>query len=113
MAGKFYDEEFKRRAVDLYESTPGATIQGIGADLGVSRETLRVWVKTFGTGAKTPSATGPDAGAAPESDTARIARLEAELAAQRAEVKKLVTERDILRSAAKDFSNDPSWPGVG
>ena len=42
MAGKFYDAEFKRRAVELYEQTPGATIQQIAMDLGVSRETMRV-----------------------------------------------------------------------
>ena len=34
MAGKFYDAEFKRRAVELYEQTPGATIQQIAMDLG-------------------------------------------------------------------------------
>lgn len=109
MAGKFYDEEFKRRAVDLYESTPGATIQGIGADLGVSRETLRVWVKTFGTGVKSSPGAGSGAEVVPESDAARIARLEAELAAERAEVRKLSTERDILRSAAKYFAGETRW----
>ena len=29
MARKNYSEEFRRQAVDLYESTPGATVRGI------------------------------------------------------------------------------------
>lgn len=37
MARKNYTDEFRRRAVDLYESTPDATLKGIAADLGISR----------------------------------------------------------------------------
>ncbi|MBL3002202.1 transposase, partial [Klebsiella pneumoniae] len=37
MARKNYSEEFRRQAVDLYESTPGATLKGIATDLGVAR----------------------------------------------------------------------------
>ena len=37
MARKNYSEEFRRQAVDLYQSTPGATLRGIAADLGISR----------------------------------------------------------------------------
>jgi transposase-like protein len=44
MARKNYTEEFRRQAVDLYRSTPGATLRGIAADLGISRHTLQVWV---------------------------------------------------------------------
>jgi transposase len=40
MALKSYSPEFRRQAVDLYKSTPGATLRGISADLGVSRHTL-------------------------------------------------------------------------
>ena len=53
MARKNYSDEFRRQAVDLYESTPDATLKGIAADLGVSRGTLADWVKTFGTGSTT------------------------------------------------------------
>ena len=38
MARKNYTDEFRRRAVDLYESTPDATLKGIAADLGISEE---------------------------------------------------------------------------
>jgi len=53
MARKNYSEEFRRQAVDLYESTPGATVRGIADDLGVERGTLRHWLDVFGTGKKT------------------------------------------------------------
>ncbi len=35
MPRKTYTEQFKRDAVSLYESTPGATINAIASDLGV------------------------------------------------------------------------------
>ncbi|MEV0291919.1 IS3 family transposase [Kribbella sp. NPDC050820] len=113
MARKNYSEEFRRQAVDLFESTPGATLKGIAADLGVERATLKRWVDLYGTGRKTAAdgkttstSTGSSAQADPvraESPAVKIARLEAELAALRAEKTKLTTEREILRSAAKYF----------
>ncbi|MDN5573441.1 MAG: IS3 family transposase [Micrococcales bacterium] len=116
MARKNYSEEFRRQAVDLYESTPGATVRGIAEDLGIVRGTLRGWLEVYGTGKKTaadgtltssplqskppgPSPAVPE-GEAPEQ---RIARLEAENAALRAETTKLTTEREILQRAAKYF----------
>jgi transposase len=45
MARKNYTDEFRRQAVDLYRSTPGATLRGIAADLGISRHTLNEWVR--------------------------------------------------------------------
>ena len=53
MARKNYSEEFRRQAVDLYESTPGATIYGIADDLGIFRGTLRQWLQAYGTGKRT------------------------------------------------------------
>ena len=50
---KEHSEEFRRQAVELYESTPGATIRGIAADLGVVRGTLTGWIDQYGTGTKT------------------------------------------------------------
>lgn len=131
MARKNYSEEFRRQAIDLYESTPGATVRGIAADLGVERGTLRHWLEQLGTGKKTaadgtltrsplkpsgspssssPSsasgAAGPVEGETPEQT---IRRLEAENAALRAEKAKLTTEREILRSAAKYFAGETNW----
>jgi transposase len=36
MARKTYSEEFRRQAVELYRSTPGATLRGIATDLGIT-----------------------------------------------------------------------------
>ncbi len=35
VARKTYSEEFRRDAVELYRTTPGATVVGIAADLGI------------------------------------------------------------------------------
>lgn len=120
MARKNYSEEFRRQAVDLYESTPGATIRNIAADLGVVRGTLRNWVDQYGTGRTTrvdgtvvSGTTRPrrdtGAGGEPETPEAKIARLEAENARLRAETTKLTTEREILRQAAKYFAGETNW----
>lgn len=113
MARKNCSEEF-RRAVDLYESTPGATVRGVASDLGIVRGTLRGWLEAYGTGKKTaPDGTltsSPLHAKAPipsesrsldETQEQRIARLEAENARLRAETTKLSTEREILQRAAK------------
>ena len=110
MARKSYTDEFRRQAVDLYESTPGATLRGIADDLGISRGTLSDWVKTFGTGSTTAAITSskpPDG--RPETQAEKVARLEAENAQLRAEKAKIETEKSILRQAAKYFAGETSW----
>jgi len=124
MARKNYSEEFRRQAVDLYETTPGATVRGIAEDLGVVRGTLRQWLEAYGTGKKTAvdgtSTTSPlrptslkppasAAGPADETPEQKIARLEAENQELRAETTKLSTEREILQRAAKYFAGETRW----
>jgi transposase len=131
MARKSYSDEFRRQAVDLYESTPGATLKGIAADLGVTRGALAEWVRALGSGTTTPAAaataagspgaaSGASSGAASaarpaagsgkgESPAARIARLEARVGELEAETTKLSTEREILRQAAKYFAGETNW----
>jgi transposase len=122
MARKNYSEEFCRQAVDLYESTPGASLKSIAADLGIERATLRRWVDLYGTGKKTaadgttatrrassPGSGGSQLPAGPETPEQKIARLEAENAALRADKTKLTTEREILRQAAKYFAGETNW----
>ena len=110
MARKNYSDEFRRQAVDLYESTPGATLKGIAEDLGISRGTLADWVKTFGTGSTTAPISSPRGPAGrPETPAERVARLEAENAQLRAEKAKIETEKSILRQAAKYFAGETSW----
>ncbi|GMA22208.1 hypothetical protein GCM10025862_42310 [Arsenicicoccus piscis] len=93
MARKNYSEEFRRQAVDLYEST-GATVRGIAEDLGIVRGTLRL-ARVYGTGKKTaadgtltssPLQSRPSSSSAPEgAPEQKIDRLEAENAALRAD----------------------------
>ena len=118
MARKNYTDEFRRQAVDLYRSTPGATLRGIATELGISRHTLNDWVR-----AQTPTANGATAGAASRPERGRPLSAEQELAALRARVAaletqneelvaehtKLATERDILRQAAKYFAGETNW----
>jgi transposase len=108
MARKNYTGEFRRRAVDLYESTPGATLKGIAVDLGISRGALKEWVDKLGSGTTTEARTTPSSRRV-ESQAARVARLEAENTALKAEARKLETERDILRQAAKYFAGETNW----
>ncbi|WP_425582170.1 transposase [Streptosporangium carneum] len=52
MVMKNYPPEFKADAVALALSRPDRTITSIARDLGVSRETLRVWVRPDTVGAR-------------------------------------------------------------
>jgi transposase len=126
MARKNYSDEFRRQAVDLYESTPGATVRGIAEDLGVERGTLRGWLGQFGTGKKTaadgtltrsPLKTSPSRpagqcalgardGETPEQQNARLENRVREL---EVETTKLTTEREILQRAAKYFAGETRW----
>ena len=109
MARKNYTDEFRRRAVDLYESTPGASLKAIAADLGISRGALREWVEKLGSGTTTAGRASTSASGRSESPAAKIMRLEAENARLEAERIKLETERDILRQAAKYFAGETNW----
>ena len=122
MARKNYSEEFRRQAVDLYESTPGATVRGIAEDLGIVRGTLRGWLEVYGTGKKTaadgtltssPLQSRPSRknSSAPEGETPeqKIARLEARVDELEVETTKLTTEREILQRAAKYFAGETRW----
>lgn len=110
MARKNYTDEFRRQAVDLYESTPGATLRGIADDLGIARGTLADWVKTFGTGSTTAAISMPmTPGGRAETTAGKLARLEAEVAQLKAEKAKIETEKSILRQAAKYFAGETNW----
>ena len=118
MAMKDYSEEFKADAVALYGSTPGATYKGIAADLGIARGTLRAWVLADYERRGVDPAAGPDvqrparrsgpAGASTP-EAGRIRELEARVRALEASERKLATERDILRRAAKYFAGETNW----
>ncbi len=121
MARMNYSEEFRRQAVDLYESTPGATVRGIAEDLGIVRGTLRHWLELYGTGRKTAAdgtltsstlrSKPPTTNPTPQDETPeqRIARLQARVDELEVETTKLTTERDILQRAAKYFAGETRW----
>ncbi|MET7789812.1 transposase [Streptomyces sp900116325] len=114
MAMKDYLDEFKADAVALYESTPGATCKSIAADLGVNRATLREWVlrdreRRGVTAAVARRAARPGAAVASADPDERVRQLEARVAELEASERKLATERDILRKAAKYFAGETNW----
>ncbi|MFC9285244.1 transposase [Streptomyces sp. NPDC057052] len=115
MVMKVYSPEFKADAVALYLSDPSHTFEGIGKDLGISRETLRNWVRAERARRGPSGAPSTNTKDVPVSEATRQ-ELEAEIAALRAELKtvrkenqKLATERDILRKATKSFAQGMTW----
>ncbi|MHC5906289.1 IS3 family transposase [Streptomyces sp. S6] len=113
MVMKVYSPEFKADAVALYLSDPSHTFEGIGKDLGISRETLRNWVQAErarrGGGSTTSTNTERntvDSPSTAEKLQAENEALRRELATVRKEMQKLATERDILRRATKFFTRD-------
>ncbi|MEV7060821.1 transposase [Streptomyces microflavus] len=113
MALKDYSDEFKADAVALYGSTPGATYKSIAADLGINRATLREWVlrdrERRGVAAAPARPASQPAAVASADPDERVRRLEARVAELEASERKLATERDILRKAAKYFAGETNW----
>ncbi|MEV4841597.1 IS3 family transposase [Nonomuraea sp. NPDC049486] len=103
MAMKSYPPEFKADAVALYLSDPGRTLASVAEDLGISRETLRNWVRqaqaTGTAGAKERGPARKPAHGPLSSDDV----LEEENKQLKARIRELELERDILRRAAKYF----------
>ena len=113
MAMKAYSAEFKADAVALYLSDPNNTLEGIGRDLGVSRETLRNWVraerKRTGTSTAELRADGAARPASRAGEVSSESVLEEENKQLKAQIRKLETEREILRKAAKYFAGETNW----
>lgn len=106
MAMKSYPPEFKADAVALYLSDPARTYASVARDLGINRETLRLWVKEAranGTAGakKTGQAKRPASGPLSSDDV-----LEKENRQLKAQIRELEPERDILRRAAKYFAGE-------
>ncbi|SEB69755.1 transposase [Rhodococcus koreensis] len=112
MVMKAYSAEFKADAVALYLSDPSHTFEGIGNDLGVSRETLRNWVraerKRTGTSTAELRSSGAERAVSP-GEVSSESVLEEENRQLKAQIRKLETEREILRRAAKYFAGETSW----
>jgi transposase len=105
MVMKVYSAEFRADAVALYLSDPKNTYEGVAKDLGVSRETLRNWVRT-------EPRTGQASASRQASQPAQVSSdhvLEEENKQLRARIRELETEREILRRAAKYFAGETNW----
>ncbi|MBD7982940.1 transposase [Oerskovia sp. Sa2CUA9] len=109
MARKTYSEEFRRDAVELYRSTPAATVSGIASDLGIMDTTLSNWLKAAGVPIRGQSRPRPQAPSGDETPEQELARLRARVRDLEDSERKLNTERDILRAAAKYFAGETNW----
>ena len=107
---KTYTEEFRRDAVALYENSPGVSINALATELGVNRNTLQIWVRKYGTGARTTTSTEAASQTPTSSSDTPTVVTEAERIRQlEREVRRLREERDILRKAAKYFAEETNW----
>ena len=86
---KQYSDEFKVRAVDLYNKG-GITYDKLAADLGISRSAVSMWIR------QSKDNTAPPAD---ETEKAELKRL-------RKEVELLKEEREILKKAATFFARE-------
>ena len=88
---KPYPPEFRREAVELYRRS-GHSMEEIARDLGISRETLRAWVKQAGIDAGTREGLTSE-------EREELRRL-------RRENRVLREEREVLRKAAAFFARE-------
>ena len=79
-----YDEEFRRNAVTLVESS-GKPLSEIAEELGVSHWNLRDWIKKYGRGRG--------------GKTAKVQENEREMERLRRENESLRAQRDVLKKA--------------
>ena len=105
--------EVSHETIRQWCADPSHTFDGIGNDLGVSRETLRNWVraerKRTGTSTAELRASGAARSASRAGEVSSESVLEEENKQLKAQIRKLETEREILRRAAKYFAGETNW----
>ena len=83
---------------------------GIAGDLGIMDTTLSAWLKAAGVPVRSRHPGSDDGSPSPgETPAAELARLRSRVAELEAAERKLSTERDILRAAAKYFAGETRW----
>jgi transposase len=97
-----YPEEFRKDAVALYRAAGGKrTYAAVAADLGITAESLRTWVRKENESQALPERR--EAGGRPAEE---LARLRAENARLLKAEKEWQREREILRRAAAYFARE-------
>lgn len=87
---RYYDEEFKRSAVEMLETGEKSAVQ-LARELGISDCSLGKWKKLYGQGSK---------GLEQQADQERIKALERELV-------RISRQRDILKKALAILGQSP------
>jgi transposase len=94
-----YPEEFRKDAVELYRAAAGKrTYAVVAADLGITAESLRTWVR------KDETQATPEGRDGSVSATEELSRLRAENAGLIKADQEWQLEREILRRAAAYFA---------
>lgn len=90
MSGERYTEEFKKEAVKQIIQE-GYSVTSVADRLGVSTHSLYAWLKRYGTTAE---------------EYNREAKQQDEIKKLKAELKRVIQERDILKKAAAYFASE-------
>ncbi|SRR5712691_12026574 len=96
MQRKRYSAEFKREAVRL-ASQAGMVKRQVAQELGIHENLLRSWIRQFAQG-KWEGSPGTELKSAQQLENERLKR----------ELKRVTTERDILKKAVGYFAKEPS-----
>jgi transposase len=96
MQRKRYSAEFKREAVRL-ASQAGMVKRQVAQELGIHENLLRSWIRQFAQG-KWEASPGATLKSAQQLENERLKR----------ELKRVTTERDILKKAVGYFAKEPS-----
>jgi transposase len=96
MQRKRYSAEFKREAVKLADR-PGMVKRQVAQELGIHENLLRSWVRQFAAG-RWEASPGVALKSAQQLENERLKR----------ELKRVTTERDILKKAVGYFAKEPS-----
>jgi transposase len=96
MQRKRYSAEFKREAVRL-ASQAGMVKRQVAQELGIHENLLRSWIRQFAQG-KWEGSPGTALKSAQQLENERLKR----------ELKRVTTERDILKKAVGYFAKEPS-----
>ena len=96
MERKRYGAEFKREAVRLANQL-GQSKRQVAQELGIHENLLRTWVRQFAAG-KWETIAGTPLKSAQQQENERLKR----------ELKRVTTERDILKKAVGYFAKEPA-----